>query len=74
MSHIKGPYTLRVGETRALKRLLASQMEKITVDWRKLHNEELCGLYALQNIVCIVKLRTSREERRRTRKDEEIGL
>jgi hypothetical protein len=44
ISQIKGPYTLRVSETGVMKRLLGPQMQKITADWRKLHNEELYDL------------------------------
>ena len=34
--------------------------DKLTGEWRKLHNEELSALYSLPNIVRVVKLRRMR--------------
>jgi hypothetical protein len=34
--------------------------DEVTGEWRKLHNEELNGLYSLPNIVWVIKLRRLR--------------
>jgi len=42
---------LRVFENRVLRRVFRSKRDKITGEWRKLHNEELRDLNSLPNIV-----------------------
>jgi hypothetical protein len=49
---------LRLFEDRVQRRILGPKREKMTGDWRKLHNEELHNLYASSNIVRVIKLRT----------------
>ena len=44
-------------ENRVLRRVLGPKRDKVTWEWRKLHNEELNDLYSLPNIVQVVKLR-----------------
>jgi hypothetical protein len=39
---------------RVLRRVFGPRRDKVTGEWRKLHNEELNDLY-LQNIVQVVK-------------------
>ena len=51
---------LRVFQNRVLRRVFGSKRDEITWEWRKLHNEELSGLYSLRNIVRVVKLRRMR--------------
>ena len=46
---------LRVFENRVL-RVFGPKRDKVTGEWRKLHNEELSDLYSLPNIVRVVKL------------------
>jgi hypothetical protein len=35
---------MRVFENRVLRRRFGPKRDKVTVGWRKLHNEELCNL------------------------------
>jgi hypothetical protein len=37
---------LRACENRVLRRIFGPNMEKVTGEWRKLHNEELNDLYS----------------------------
>ena len=48
---------LRVFENRVLRRVFGPKRDKITGEWRKLHNEELNDLYSSPNIVEVIKLR-----------------
>jgi len=51
---------LRVFEQRVLRRIFGPKRYKVTGEWRKLHNEELNGLYCSPNIVWVIKLRKMR--------------
>jgi len=51
---------LRVFEYRVLRRAFGPKRDKVTGEWRKLHNEELRDLYSLPNIVWVVKSRKMR--------------
>jgi hypothetical protein len=46
---------LRVFENRVLRRIFGLKRDEVTREWRKLHNEELNGLYSLPNIVPVIK-------------------
>jgi hypothetical protein len=46
---------LRVFENRLLRRIFGPKGDEVTGEWRKLHNEELNGLYSLPNIVRVIK-------------------
>jgi hypothetical protein len=37
---------LRVFKRRELRRIFGPKRDGITGEWRKLHNEELCGMYS----------------------------
>ena len=50
---------LRVFENRVL-RTFGVKRDKVTGEWRKLHNEELSDLYTLPNIVRVLKSRRMR--------------
>jgi len=43
-----------------LRRVFGPKRDEVTGEWRELYNEELCDLYALPNIVRVVKLRRMR--------------
>jgi hypothetical protein len=45
---------------RVLGRIFRPKWDKLTEDWRKLHNEELNDLYSSNNIVQIIKMRGMR--------------
>jgi hypothetical protein len=46
---------LRVFDNRVLRRVFGPKRDEVTGEWRKLHNEEPSDLYALPNIVRVVK-------------------
>jgi len=52
--------TLRVFENRVLKRIFGDRRDKVTGEWRKLHNKELNDLYSSPNIVRVIKPTTIR--------------
>jgi hypothetical protein len=50
-------HRLRVLENRVLRRLFRSKRDKVTEEWRKLHNEELYNLHYSPKIVRVIKWR-----------------
>jgi hypothetical protein len=46
-----------VFENRVLRRIFGPKMDKVTLDWKTLHNEELNDLYSSPNIVRVIKSR-----------------
>jgi hypothetical protein len=48
---------LRVFENRVLRGIFKPKRYGVTVEWRKLHNEELNDLYCSPNIVRVIKSR-----------------
>jgi hypothetical protein len=46
---------LRVFENRVLRRIFGPEKDEVTGGWRKLHNEELHGLYSSPSIVRVIK-------------------
>jgi hypothetical protein len=51
---------LRVFKNRVLMRIFGSKMDKVTAEWRKLHNEELHDLYSSPTVVRVIKSRKTR--------------
>jgi hypothetical protein len=51
---------LRVFENRVLRRIFGPKRDEVTGGWRKLHNEELHGLYSSPSIVSVIKARRMR--------------
>ena len=47
--------SLRVFENRVLRRIFGPEWDEVTVEWGKLHNDELNGLYSLPSIVRVIK-------------------
>ena len=48
---------LRVFENRVLRRIFGHKRDEVTVEWRKLHNEELNDLYCSLNMVWVITSR-----------------
>ena len=44
-------------ENRVLRKIFGHRMDEVTGEWRRLHNEELNGLYSSLNIIWVIKLR-----------------
>jgi hypothetical protein len=49
-----------VFENRVLRRIFGPKRDEVTGGWRKLHNEELHGLYSSTSIVRVIKARRMR--------------
>jgi hypothetical protein len=49
-----------VFENRILRRIFGLERDEVTGEWRKLHNEELRGLYSSPSIIRIIKPRRMR--------------
>jgi hypothetical protein len=47
-------------ENRVLRGIFGAKRDKVTGEWRKLHNEELHDLYCSPNMVQVIKSRKMR--------------
>jgi hypothetical protein len=54
---MKEEYRLRVFQNRVRREIVRIRGEKMTGDWRKLHNEELHDLYCSPNITRVLQSR-----------------
>jgi hypothetical protein len=52
---LREEHRLRLFENRVLRRIFGPKRDEVTGGWRKLHNEELCGLYSSTSIVRVIK-------------------
>jgi hypothetical protein len=57
---LREEHRLRVFENRVLRRIFGPKRNEVTGGWRKLHNEELHGLYSSPTIVRVIKARKMR--------------
>jgi hypothetical protein len=57
---LRKKHRLRVFENRVLRRVFGPTRDEVTGGWRKLHNEELHGLYSSPSIVRVIKARRMR--------------
>jgi hypothetical protein len=53
-------HRLRIFENRVLRWIFGPKRDKVTGEWRKLHNEELHDLYSSSSIIRIMKSRRMR--------------
>jgi len=51
---------LRMFENMVLRRIFGPRRDEVTVEWRRLLNEELNDLYSSRNIVRVIKWRRMR--------------
>ena len=51
---------MTVFENRVLRRVFGGRRDELTGEWRKLHNEEINGLYSSPNIIRLIKSRRMR--------------
>jgi hypothetical protein len=57
---LREEHRLRVFQNRVLRRIFGPKGDEVTGAWRKLHNEELHGLYSSPSIVRVIKARRMR--------------
>jgi hypothetical protein len=53
-------WSLRVFESRVLRKIFGPKRDEVTGEWRMVHNEELHILYSSQNIIRQIKSRRMR--------------
>jgi len=63
-----------VFENNVLRRIFGPRRDEVTGEWRRLHNEELNGLYSSPNILRVIKSRRMRWAGHVARMGEERGV
>jgi len=51
---------MRMFENMVLRKIFGPRRDEVTGEWRRLHNDELNGLYSSPNIVRVIKSRRMR--------------
>jgi hypothetical protein len=64
---------LRVSENRVLRRIFGPKTDKVTLRWKRLHNEELYALYRSTNIIQVIQSRRLRWAEHTARTGERKG-
>jgi hypothetical protein len=54
---LRTEHRLRVSDNRVLRRIFGPKRDEVTLDWRKLHNEEFHNLYSSPSIIRMIKSR-----------------
>jgi hypothetical protein len=57
---LREEHRLKVFENRVLSKIFGSKRDKVTAEWRRLHNEKLKDLYSSPNIIRVIKSRRMR--------------
>jgi hypothetical protein len=57
---LREEHRLRVFENRVLRRIFGPKSNEVTGGWRKLHNEELHGVYSSPSLGRVIKIRRMR--------------
>jgi hypothetical protein len=68
---LREKHRLRVFENSVLRRIFGPKRDEVTVEWRKLHNEELHNLYLSLDIIRQIKSRRMRRAEHVARMEEE---
>jgi hypothetical protein len=64
---------LRVFVNMVLKRIFGPEMDEVTMEWRRLHNKELCDLCSSPNFIRVMKYRRMRWAGHVARLEEKSG-
>ena len=52
---LRKEHRLRLFENRVLRRMFGPKMDKVTKEWRQLHNKKLNDLYSSPNIIRVIE-------------------